>query len=768
MDGDVRLAMVAAGALVAVQIAGKATRDVLFLSGFSPRLVPTAMIVSAAVSAASVLAFARALTRYGPAKVVPRIFLASGVLLLVEWMVGQRAPRAGALLVYLHMASFGVTVTSAFWSVLNERFDPHTAKRVVARITSGGTLGGIAGGLVAWRIAHATSTMAMLLPMAGMSFAAMECSRRIARGIPEAPAARPAFEVATGATPGSTEGDPARSGLAILRRAPYLQTLALLVLLGAMIQALLDVELSLGAVQVLGRGESLMTLFALFYVGTGCLSFIVQTLAAGRVLDTFGLSGTVATLPLSVVLACFGVPLLPPLGGVLLVRGTEATVRGSLFRAAYELFYTPLAPDEKRATKALIDVGCDRVGTTLGSILTVVFVLVKDLKLRDTLFLASTVLLGLVMAAVSRRLHRGYVQALEASLQGGTLELDDEGVSDATTRRALSAAAEARDRHRLLKELETLRGAQPLAARSSVPGLDAGGDGVSAGTPSAPGPDAVLDAIASLRSRDPVRVREALAGATPGPHLVAHVIPLLAFREVAKDAARWLRQQADGATGQLIDALLTEELPLVRRRLARILGVCRSQRAADGLVLALADGDFEVRYWASASLSHVRHNVEGISIAKERLFEAIVRELEARVEGAAAALEAELGAADGDELATEHFFEGTTETPGLEYGLEHVFTLLSLVADRDALKLALLALRTRDPNLRGTALEYLEVVLPDTIRPLLLPLLKEEARREEPGATKRPASEVLNELLESRAQISLSLAQLKDPLGTKA
>ena len=48
--------------------------------------------------------------------------------------------------------------------------------------------------------------------------------------------------------------------------------------------------------------------------------------------------------------------------------------------------------------------------------------------------------------------------------------------------------------------------------------------------------------------------------------------------------------------------------------------------------------------------------------------------------------------------------------------LEHVFTILSLHLDREPLRLAFKALHQDDESLRGTALEYLENVLPDTLR----------------------------------------------------
>ena len=46
--------------------------------------------------------------------------------------------------------------------------------------------------------------------------------------------------------------------------------------------------------------------------------------------------------------------------------GGESVFRGSLFRAGYEVFYTPIPTGEKRAAKSLIDVGFDRLGDALG------------------------------------------------------------------------------------------------------------------------------------------------------------------------------------------------------------------------------------------------------------------------------------------------------------------------------------------------------------------------------------------------------------------
>jgi hypothetical protein len=79
--------------------------------------------------------------------------------------------------------------------------------------------------------------------------------------------------------------------------------------------------------------------------------------------------------------------------------------------------------------------------------------------------------------------------------------------------------------------------------------------------------------------------------------------------------------------------------------------------------------------------------------------------------------------------------------------VEHVFTLLGLALDREALDLAVKALAGSDPKLRGTALEYLENVLPDAIRNDLVKVVARE--RPLPRAERRPSREIVEELKRS-------------------
>ena len=77
----------------------------------------------------------------------------SAVLHGGEWLLLDYYPRVAACFIYLHVVAFGSIVLSGFWSVMNESFDPRTAKASFGRISGFGTLGGLLGGLMAERVA---------------------------------------------------------------------------------------------------------------------------------------------------------------------------------------------------------------------------------------------------------------------------------------------------------------------------------------------------------------------------------------------------------------------------------------------------------------------------------------------------------------------------------------------------------------------------------------------------------------------------------------
>ena len=103
-------ASVCAFGIIATQVAGKAARDALFLTEFNISSLPLILMASALISIGAVLLTARSLSLYGPIRVVPPLFFASGILLVAEWAFAMSNTRAASVLVYLHVAIIGAHI----------------------------------------------------------------------------------------------------------------------------------------------------------------------------------------------------------------------------------------------------------------------------------------------------------------------------------------------------------------------------------------------------------------------------------------------------------------------------------------------------------------------------------------------------------------------------------------------------------------------------------------------------------------------------------
>ena len=430
--------------MIAHQVAGKATRDALFLSHFDVTELPKAVIAAAILSMLAVLAMSSLLARLGPGKLVPATFGVSATLFLGEWFLFGHESRLAAVVLYLHMAIFGAILISGFWSVINERFDPHSAKLKIARVAAAAALGGVLGGFIAQRVASLVDIRAMLLVLSALHCACV-------------------FGVYTIAAPKrAAHTEPAvRSGAQIITRTPYLQQMGLLMVLIAMVAALVDYAFKAQAAERFVSSESLITFFAGFYAAVGLLTFLVQSLLGPRMLHRFGIGTTIAVLPAMVLVGGMFGAIVTHLWSMIVLRGAQSVFSNSFFRSAFELLYTPLPLPQKRPTKTIIDVAADRFGDMLGGgLILLLLALVTELPNALVVSLAL-VAAGFALYLVTR-LHHGYVGQLAKDLRKGAVSLDTGEVMDATTEHILAETNIYTERELLMariKEHRVARGA---------------------------------------------------------------------------------------------------------------------------------------------------------------------------------------------------------------------------------------------------------------------------------------------------------------------
>jgi len=637
-------ATVTAASSVAFQVGSKATRDALFLSIVGPAHLPMMVMGTALVAIGFAFLSSRALSAWGPARVIPAGFAASAALLLVEWLVSFWKPGLAAVLVYLHCGCLGGLLISGFWSLLNERFDPRTMKRRLGSVAAWGTLGGVLGGLIATRVSATLPATAMLPILALLHFIAAASVKRVGAGLETsrraAVAGRPEDAMKT-----------MRPGFRALAGSGYLRGLVTLVLLVTICEGLIDIAFKSRASATLPSQGDLLQFFAIFYAVASLVTLLVQMLASRIALERLGPAQAAAILPAGVTLASAGALAAPGLTSGILARAVEMILSNSVFRGSYEVLFTPVSAREKRAVKPLADVGVARIADLVAAgIAQAVFAtaVVQGLSILMAIALAVAILAGWT----AMRLHQGYVQSLERGLRSRAIELDLSEVRDQPTRAIM------------------LRTLNPLEFSRILPG---GVVDRPATTASFTGPHA--NQIADFRSGDPSRVRRALRNAPVTPALVPEVISLLAQDDVAREAIEALRGAGPEAIEPLIMGLLDpREEFAVRRRIPLILATYRHPRAVEGLSHGLADRRFEVRYRCGRGLSHLTDLDPTCRVATPVVYEAVIREVEV---GAGVWEGRRLLDRLDDEAWSPVVDDAIRERANKS--LEHVFTLLALV-----------------------------------------------------------------------------------------
>jgi ATP:ADP antiporter, AAA family len=725
---DARAAIIAAGAaavIITFQLAGKASRDALFLSTFGVAALPSMVIAAAVLSGTLTILLARVMARSLPARLVPRLFLLSAFFLAVEWGLASEAPRVTAILVYLHITALGAILVSGFWAIVNERFDPSTARRSIGKITAGASVGGLLGGVLPERVGTVLPVTAMLPILTLLQLIAAVLVLGIERGksAPLLPARNDSLSEAM------------LPATRILRNSKYLLSLALLVALTSSAEGVLDYVFKARASAAATNGEELLRFFAAFYTATALIGILIQVAALRWLLGRLGVARSASLLPAGVTLGSIGAFFVPGLLSILVARGIEVVLRSSVFRAGYELLFTPVAERDKRATKLLLDVGAARIGDVTGGLLILAAVATFGPHPEHYL-LGLIVFISIGALAVARRLHLGYVKALEGSLHRRAGHLPDPLEDDAG---AL---------------LQTVGGFDLSGIRSRL--------AISTGSPYAmePAPRPVAGPVVverpldrAIRDGDPDEVRRALQERPPASDQVEQVIDLLAWDAVAGEAIRALEGLPPETTTVLLQHLLDpEEDFAIRRRLVSVMAAYRTPESFEGLFQALSDRRFEVRYRAGRVLSHMSQDAPGLAIDRERVFDVVLREV----------------AVERTVWESRQLIDAPPEeTSPMEIellrdrvsrSLEHLFTLLSLVLPQGTLRLAFHALHTDDPHLRGTALEYLETVLPEPVWRKLWPLIQPG---EMPTRQPRPSGEALRDLLRSQETISVALSQIR-------
>jgi len=396
-----------------------------------------------------------------------------------------------------------------------------------------------------------------------------------------------------------------------------------------------------------------------------------------------------------------------------------------LYRSGYELFYTPMPAAEKRSIKSMIDIGAERLGDGLAAA-TIQLMIVLPAAMSSRLILGMTAVLSAVAAWLAFRLDRAYIGVLEKGLENHTVTIAPEEAEDFVTRSIV---------------LKTM----PLVTAAMMHGGE---------TVVALPADPTVRKLAELRSADPIRVCATLHRIESlDPILVPQVIELLGRDETARSAYTVLGKFADRIAGQLADTLADPSVDFkIRKRIPKILAACKSGPAWEGLHRQLRDERFEIRLRCARALEQILERHPECRPDRDTIFELVGIELSSSGD-----LRHDLHASQPDSArGAQHHMVQEALRERTSKRLTYISTLLGLVLPPQSVRLAFRALRTEDAKLRGVALEYLDSVLPHSLREQLT------ARMEGPPPVRgtMPSEEALANLLESSPSIAARLEEM--------
>jgi hypothetical protein len=285
------------------------------------------------------------------------------------------------------------------------------------------------------------------------------------------------------------------------------------------------------------------------------------------------------------------------------------------------------------------------------------------------------------------------------------------------------------NREALLARIEALRGPAATVRRAG-PVREAS----QVARTAAPDNAALVAQLAALTSPDLETVEEALAAPDLDARLASEVIVLLGDERLATPAKHALRRFGGRIAGQLGDALLDPQCPLaVRRQIPELLADDSSAQAALALRLGLAADHFDIRHRSAKALAELVSRQPNLSPSAPLVEERVLWELQKQATG---------------------LLEAGRHAQALRH---HVFALLGMRFDSQAMQMALRALETRDGRLVGTALEYLDNVLSEPLRSALLPRLESKPRA---NRGSRTHTDVLADLTQSLADYRIERAGL--------
>ncbi len=381
-------------------------RDTLFLRSLPPTQLPWVYLIIAALTLGITVLESRVATGVRRRDLLAYFLILASTVTTGLWASAEFVSRSSIWVLYVWTGVFGTLATIHFWLSIDGALTVTQAKRLFGFVGAGALTGAIVGSALARVFVSLTATANLVLVAAiAMMLAGLVAHSGLRRALRKI--AGSADDKAAAVRPVRV-----RESFAALTREGYARRIVLFVLVSTVALTLTDYLFK----QQVARSvpsEELGSFFASFYATLNVFALVVQLGLVGWLLDRVGVHRALCLLPALLVAGGFWAGLGGGLSAVILLKGSDGSLRHSLHRTASEVLFVPLSRRERDRTKTVSDVVGHRGGQAVASLLILGGLWLAD----DASWLTwGVALLALVAAIVALRSRAPYLDMFRRRL----------------------------------------------------------------------------------------------------------------------------------------------------------------------------------------------------------------------------------------------------------------------------------------------------------------------------------------------------------------
>jgi len=374
-----------------------------------PQRLPWLFSAVLVVMLAAVPLFGWVVSTFARRRIVPVVYGFAIANLLGFWLCFASGTHGAivAATFFVWVSVFNLFVVSLFWSLMSDLYRSDQASRLYGFIAAGGSAGALVGPLLTQGLVGILGATNLLLVSAMLLLAATKAAlvlRRLFAGI----SARQNEE--------RPLGKGLLAGAIAVWRSPYLFRIALWILVANLVSTLFYLEQARIVGETLADRTQRVQLFARLDLAVSIATILAQVFLTARVLERFGITVAIATLPAFAALGLVGLALSPTLAVIVSVLATERALAFAISNPAMKVLYTVLEPEQKYKAQNFNDTVVFRAGDAASG--WIFNSLAKSLGLSLAAVAGITLPLAAFWLLLSLRLGRGHAQRAAGTGEG--------------------------------------------------------------------------------------------------------------------------------------------------------------------------------------------------------------------------------------------------------------------------------------------------------------------------------------------------------------